>query len=470
MDSKLALFFDSVKGKRVAFCGVGVSNTPLVAQFIGKGAHVLACDRRSREQLGPAADALESAGAELRLGESYLEGLDAGVIFRTPGMYYNLPALKAFREQGVIVTSEMEVFVQLCPCPMIAVTGSDGKTTTSTLIAKILEAQGRQVHLGGNIGRALLPIVEEIDPGDIAVLELSSFQLISMRAGFDAAVVTNVTPNHLDVHGGMEEYIEAKANIFRHQNAFSKTILNRDNAVTMGFAGEVRGELRFFSYMGEVARGAFLRADGMLCYASGGTVTPLLHKREIKLPGEHNVENYLAAIAAVYDLVSTEAIIEVARSFGGVEHRIELAAEKADVRWYNDSIATSPTRTVAGLNAFDQKVILLAGGYDKHIPFRPMAEAVIEKVRLLILTGPTAGAIEQAIMSHPEYDAAKMPILHAADLPEAVALAREHAIPGDVVMLSPACASFDAYPNFEARGRHFKELVGGNADATQEWQ
>ena len=460
MDSNIARFFESVRGKRVAFCGVGVSNTPLVAQFAAKGAHVLACDKRSREQLGPAADALESAGAQLRLGESYLDNLDAGIIFRTPGMYYNLPALKAFREQGVVVTSEMEVFAQLCPCSIIAVTGSDGKTTTSTLIAKILEAQGRRVHLGGNIGRALLPIVEEIGPGDIAVLELSSFQLISMRAGFDVAVVTNVTPNHLDVHGCMEEYIEAKGNIFRHQNAFTKTVLNYDNAVTRGLADEVRGELRFFSYKEEVSRGAFLRADGTLCFAAGSCVTPLLHKSEIKLPGEHNVENYLTAIAAVYDLVSAPAIREVARNFGGVEHRIELVTEKAGVRWYNDSIATSPTRTVAGLNAFDQKVILLAGGYDKHIPFQPMAGAVVDKVRLLILTGPTAGDIEAAIVSHPRYEASKMTILHASDLPEAVALARDNAIPGDVVLLSPACASFDAYINFEARGRHFKELVG----------
>jgi len=466
LNTTIARFFESIKGKRVAFCGVGVSNTPLVAQFAAKGAQVLACDRRTREQLGPIAAELEAAGARLRLGESYLDNLDADILFRTPGMYYNLPALKAFRDRGIAVTSEMEVFAQLCPCPIIAVTGSDGKTTTSTLIAKMLEAHGRRVHLGGNIGRALLPIVEEIDPGDVAVLELSSFQLISMRAGFDIAVVTNVTPNHLDVHGAMEEYIEAKANIFRHQNAFSKTILNRDNAVTRSFAGEVRGELRFFSYKEQVSRGAFLRADGTLCIASAGHVEPLFHKSEIKLPGEHNVENYLTAIAAVHDLVSPQAIREVARNFGGVEHRIELVTEKAcargagAVRWYNDSIATSPTRTVAGLNAFNQKVILLAGGYDKHIPFQPMAQAVVEKVKLLILTGPTAGAIEAAVTSHPQYDARALPILHAADLPEAVALARDNAIPGDVVLLSPACASFDAYPNFEARGRHFKELVG----------
>jgi len=460
LDSNIARFFESVKGKCVAFCGVGVSNMPLVAQFAAKGAYVLACDKRSREQLGPAAAELEAAGVELRLGESYLDHLDADVMFRTPGMYYHLPELKAFREQGVVVTSEMEVFAQLCPCPMVAVTGSDGKTTTSTLIAKMLEAQGRRVHLGGNIGRALLPIVEEIGPGDIAVLELSSFQLISMRAGFDVVVVTNVTPNHLDVHSGMEEYIEAKGNIFRHQNAFTKTVLNRDNAITCGFADEVRGELRFFSRNEEVPRGAFLRADGMLCVASGSGITPVLHKSQIKLPGAHNVENYLAAIAAVYDLVSVEAIREVACSFGGVEHRIELAAEKAGVRWYNDSKATTPTSTVAGLNAFDQKVILLAGGYDKKIPFQPMAGTVVEKAKLLILTGPTAGAIEQAVVSHPRYDARVLPILRARDLPQAVALAREKAIPGDVVLLSPACGSYDAYPNFEARGRHFKELVG----------
>ena len=460
MDSNITRFFDSVKGKRVAFCGLGVSNTPLAAQFAAKGAHVLACDKRSREQLGAAVDTLEAAGAQLHLGETYLDHLDADIIFRAPGMYYNLPALKAFRAQGVVVTSEMEVFAQLCPCPIVAVTGSDGKTTTSTLIAKILEAQGRRVHLGGNIGRALLPIIEEIEPGDIAVLELSSFQLFSMRAGFDIAVVTNVTPNHLDVHGCMEEYIEAKRNIFRHQNAFSKTVLGYDNAVARSFAEEVRGELRFFSYKEEVARGAFLRADGMLCAASNAGVMPLLHKSEIKLPGEHNVENYLTAIAAVHDMVTPQAITEVAHNFSGVEHRIELVSETNGVRWYNDSIATSPTRTLAGLNAFDQTLILLAGGYDKHIPFEPMAGTIAEKVRLLILTGPTAEKIEAAVASHPQYDASALTILRAADLTEAVALAREHAVAGDVVMLSPACASFDAYPNFEARGRHFKELVG----------
>lgn len=459
MESHIARFFESIQGKRVAFCGIGVSNTPLVTQFIAKGAQVLACDRRSRAQLGPAAEALEAAGAQLCLGEGYLDHLQADIIFRTPGMYYHLPQLAAFRGEGVVVTSEMEVFAQLCPAPIIAVTGSDGKTTTSTLIASILEAQGHRVHLGGNIGRVLLPVIEDIAPGDIAVLELSSFQLISMRAGFDTAVVTNVTPNHLDVHGSMEEYIEAKCNVFRHQNAFSKTVLGYDNAVTAGFAEEVRGELRWFSSREEIPRGAFLRSDGMLCVASDGGVTPLLHKSEIKLPGAHNVANYLTAIAAVHDRVSPAAIIEVARSFGGVEHRIELTAQLDGVRWYNDSIATSPTRSIAGLNAFDQKVILLAGGYDKQIPFAPLAEAAVDKVRLLILTGPTAPAIEAAITAHPRFDPAAMPILHAADLPGAVALAREHATAGDVVLFSPACASFDAYPNFEVRGRHFKELV-----------
>ncbi|MCL2107338.1 MAG: UDP-N-acetylmuramoyl-L-alanine--D-glutamate ligase [Oscillospiraceae bacterium] len=459
MDSRITCFFDSIQDKRIAFCGVGVSNTPLIAQFVAKGARVLACDRRGREELGPIADALEAAGARLRLGDAYLDKLDADIIFRTPGMYFHLPALTEARERGVIVTSEMEVFAALCPCPVIAVTGSDGKTTTSTLIARMLEAQGRRVHLGGNIGRALLPVIEEIAPGDIAVAELSSFQLISMRAGFDVAVVTNLTPNHLDVHGSMEEYIEAKRHVFRHQNAFSKTVLNFDNAVTRGFADEVRGEPRWFSRGGEVARGAFLRPDGMLCLKTGTDITPLLHKSEIKLPGEHNVENYLAAIAAVYDLVTPGAIKEVAREFGGVEHRIELVAEKGGVRWYNDSIATSPTRTVAGLRSFGQKIILLAGGYDKQIPFEPLAEAAVDRVRLLILTGPTAPAIEAAVRAHPAYDPSAMETLHASGLPEAVGLAQKMAAPGDIVMLSPACASFDAYPNFEARGRHFKELV-----------
>ncbi|MBQ2419811.1 MAG: UDP-N-acetylmuramoyl-L-alanine--D-glutamate ligase [Clostridia bacterium] len=453
------MFFKSVKGKKIAFCGIGKSNLPLIYKFIEKGAEVYACDRRDRSQLAPGqAEELESAGAKLILGDGYLNNLNVDIIFRTPGMNYFLPELTEARKKGIVVTSEMEVFFDLCPCKIFAVTGSDGKTTTTTLIATMLKEQGYTVHLGGNIGTPLLPIIEEISENDIAVAELSSFQLISMRKSPDVSVVTNVAPNHLDVHKTMDEYIDAKKNIFMHQNAFTRTVLNADNEITASFADEVRGTLSYFSYNSPVSRGAYLDGDD-ICVADKNGVVKIMNKHEIRIPGEHNVENYLAAISAVWGYVDVETIVKVAREFGGVEHRIEFVREKDGVKYYNDSIATSPTRTIAGLKAFNQKLIVLAGGYDKHIPFDPLAPYAVEKIKVLILTGPTADAIEKAIRSDKNFDNCGMKILRSENLEQSVKMAHEIAKEGDIVSLSPACASFDAYPNFEERGNHYKKLV-----------
>ncbi|MBQ1283536.1 MAG: UDP-N-acetylmuramoyl-L-alanine--D-glutamate ligase [Clostridia bacterium] len=453
------MFFKSVKGKKIAFCGIGKSNLPLIYKFIEKGAEVYACDRRDRSQLAPGqAEELESAGAKLILGDGYLNNLNVDIIFRTPGMNYFLPELTEARKKGIVVTSEMEVFFDLCPCKIFAVTGSDGKTTTTTLIATMLKEQGYNVHLGGNIGTPLLPIIEEIGENDIAVAELSSFQLISMRKSPDVSVVTNVAPNHLDVHKTMDEYIDAKKNIFMHQNAFTRTVLNADNEITASFADEVRGTLSYFSYNSPVSRGAYLDGDD-ICVADKNGVVKIMNKHEIRIPGEHNVENYLAAISAVWGYVDIETIVKVAREFGGVEHRIEFVREKDGVKYYNDSIATSPTRTIAGLKAFNQKLIVLAGGYDKHIPFDPLAPYAVEKIKVLILTGPTADAIEKAIRSDKNFDNCGMKILRSENLEQSVKMAHEIAKEGDIVSLSPACASFDAYPNFEERGNHYKKLV-----------
>lgn len=453
------MFFKSVKGKKIAFCGIGKSNLPLIYKFIEKGAEVYACDRRDRSQLAPGqAEELESAGAKLILGDGYLNNLNVDIIFRTPGMNYFLPELTEARKKGIVVTSEMEVFFDLCPCKIFAVTGSDGKTTTTTLIATMLKEQGYNVHLGGNIGTPLLPIIEEISENDIAVAELSSFQLISMRKSPDVSVVTNVAPNHLDVHKTMDEYIDAKKNIFMHQNAFTRTVLNADNEITASFADEVRGTLSYFSYNSPVSRGAYLDGDD-ICVADKNGLVKIMNKHEIRIPGEHNVENYLAAISAVWGYVDVETIVKVAREFGGVEHRIEFVREKDGVKYYNDSIATSPTRTIAGLKAFNQKLIVLAGGYDKHIPFDPLAPYAVEKIKVLILTGPTADAIEKAIRSDKNFDNCGMKILRSENLEQSVKMAHEIAKEGDIVSLSPACASFDAYPNFEERGNHYKKLV-----------
>ena len=452
-------FWNNISSKKIAILGIGVSNTPLILDFLAKGARVYACDRRSREQLGETAEKLEAAGAELRLGEDYLKNLEVDIIFRTPGMSFYQPELCDARKKGIAVTSEMEVFFDLCPATIFAVTGSDGKTTTTTLIAEMLKAQGRKVHVGGNIGNPLLPEIDNIHPDDVVVVELSSFQLISMRKSPDVAVVTNVTPNHLDIHKDMDEYVEAKKNIILHQNAFSRTVLNYDNEITNSFRDYVRGQSLGFSMERRVKNGAWLDDKGVLHMSYRGIDAPIMSKKDITILGDHNVENYLTAIAAVWGYVSAENIRKVAREFKGVEHRIEFVREVKGVKYYNDSIASSPTRTIAGLKAFDRKVILLAGGYDKHIPFEPMAPYVTDKVKLLLLCGPTAAAIEAAVKADPDYKEGCPEIIHTKSLEESINLAHEKAATGDIVTLSPACASFDAFPNFVARGNFFKEKV-----------
>ncbi len=452
-------FFEQIGGKKIAMCGIGVSNTPLIEKFLNMGARVVACDRRTREQIGEIADQLESKGAELRLGPTYLDNLEVDMIFRTPGMQFDLPELQKARDNGIVVTSEMEVFFDLCPATVFAVTGSDGKTTTTTLIAEMLKAEGKNVFVGGNIGTPLLPEIEKMTKNDFVVVELSSFQLISMRKGPDVAVVTNVAPNHLDVHKDMDEYVGAKKNILLHQNAFSRSVLNLDNDITAGFSDDVRGQALYFSMNQPIKNGAWLGKDGYLNLSYRGISVPLLHKDDIAIMGDHNVENYLAAISAVWGYVGADSIVKVAHEFMGVEHRIEFVREIDGVRYFNDSIASSPTRTIACLKAFNNKVILIAGGYDKHIPFEPMAPYVVEKVKLLILNGPTADKIEKAIKSDENYINGQPKIVRVKDMKEAVLVAQEMAVSGDIVALSPACASFDAYPNFVARGKHFKELV-----------
>ena len=450
-------FFTSIQGKTVTFCGIGRSHMPLIRLFQEKGALVSARDKRSLEELGDNGKALQERGVQLILGENYLEDLREDIIFRTPGMKYHLPQLEAARKRGAAVTSEMEVFFQLCPCKIYAVTGSDGKTTTTSIIAELLKAQGKTVHLGGNIGKPLLPEIESIQPEDCAVVELSSFQLISMRESPDVAVVTNLSPNHLDVHKDMQEYIDAKKNILLHQGAFSRTVLNAGNEITASFAPQVRGDCWMFRRGAPVERGVW--CDGETIYVHG---QPLLPISQIRIPGWHNVENYMAAIAAVWGDVEPETIRRVAETFAGVEHRAEFVRELRGVKYYNDSIATSPTRVISGmLSLFPQKILLIAGGYDKHIPFEPLGPAVCDKVKTLILLGDTAQKIQDAVQAAPQYQEGCPEILRVDNMEQAVAAAAAHAQPGDIVSLSPACAAFDLYPNFEVRGRHYKDIVNG---------
>lgn len=462
MDKRIENFFKSMNGKKIAFCGIGTSNLPLIELFIKYGASVTACDRRTREQLGDSADVAQKAGAKLSLGDDYLKNLDVDIVFRTPGMRYYMDELVEMRNRGVVVTSEMEVFFDLCPCKIYAITGSDGKTTTTSIIAQMLQAQGKTVHLGGNIGKPLLPEIESIGYDDAAVVELSSFQLISMRKGPDVAVVTNLAPNHLDIHKDMQEYIDAKKNLVIHQGAFSRVVLNKDNEITNGFEPECRGRVLKFSRKSQLNNGAYLDENNNIVFADNGKKTVVMNIADIKIPGMHNVENYMAAISAVWGEVSVENIVNVAKTFAGVEHRAEFVREFEGVKYYNDSIASSPTRTALGtLSLYDFKIILIAGGYDKKIPYDGLGPVICDKVKCLILMGATAPKIKAAVLNADNYSDGNPTIIEVSNMEEAVAKAREVAKPGDLVSMSPASASFDLYKNFDQRGKHFKSIVNG---------
>ena len=450
MNSAFEEYFAGLKGKKIAVLGLGVSNRPLVRLLLEYGCDVVGCDRTPREKLDPEVLELEKLGCRLHVGDGYLEGVEAELLFRTPGMHPNNPAIEALRSRGAAVTSEMEVFFEVCPCTILAVTGSDGKTTTTTLISEMLKAAGKTVWLGGNIGTPLLPLVRQMKPGDYAVVELSSFQLMDMKRSPQRAVITNLAPNHLDIHRDMEEYVDAKKNIFRHQDSSGLLILNADNAITAAFRGN--GQTRFFSRLGKAH---VCLEEGVIC--RGGE--KILDTSDILIPGVHNVENYMAAIAMVEGLVDDDVIRHVARTFGGVEHRIELVRVKEGVRFYNDSIASSPSRTIAGLRSFRQKVILIAGGYDKHIPYDVLGPEICAHVKKLFLGGTTGEKIRAAVLACPEYDPRELEITDCGSFEPAVRAAAAAAEDGDVVLMSPASAAFDQFKNFMVRGEFYKKLV-----------
>lgn len=459
MSNKIQKYFDSVRGKKVAFIGLGRTNLPLIRMFCEAGAVVYACDSKTYEQLADCAETAKNYGAVLSLGESYLSSLDVDMVFRTPGMNYNHPALVEMRQSGVLVTSEMEVFFELCPCKIIAVTGSDGKTTTTTIISELLKNQGYTVHLGGNIGNPLLPEIFDIKADDFAVVELSSFQLISMKTSPCVSVVTNVTPNHLDVHKDMQEYIDAKKNIVLHQSSDNRTVLNQNDEISSSFEDDTKAQAFKFSRTDKVSKGTYLE-DGVIYYTDGENAEAVLDVKDIVIPGLHNVENYMAAICAVKEFVDNDTISSVAGTFQGVAHRAQFVRELDGVRYYNDSIASSPTRTARGmLSLFDRKIILICGGYDKNIPYEPLGPVICSKVKTLILIGKTAPKIEAAVRNCENYSENAPAIYNADSMEEAVKLARTLSVPGDIVSLSPASASFDMYKDFEARGNHFMALV-----------
>lgn len=452
--NKLDEFKYNVAGKNITVIGIGISNLPLIKYLVSLGANVTACDRRSAEDLGENYTELENLGVKFNLGGGYLNNLSGDMIFKTPGMRYDVPELLKAKENGSIVTSEMEVFFEVCPSHIIAVTGSDGKTTTTTLIHKMMTDAGYKTWLGGNIGNPLLTDTEKMKENDWVILELSSFQLHTMRKSPEIAVITNISPNHLDMHKDYKEYIDAKKNIMLYQNEGDTLIVNADNQVTADIGKSANGAVKYFS-----------RNDMADVYLDGNIIkrgiVEILNIKDIKIPGMHNVENYMAAIAAVSGLVSKDVIVNVAKTFGGVEHRIELVRTLDGVKYYNSSIDSSPNRTINTLRVFPNKVIMIAGGKDKGIPYDEIGPALAEHVKVLILIGATSDKIQEALDAeiNKTGNGKDIEVIRATSYEDAVNTARSKAHDGDVVLLSPASTSFDMFRNFEERGNLFKKIV-----------
>ncbi|MCI6720595.1 MAG: UDP-N-acetylmuramoyl-L-alanine--D-glutamate ligase [Clostridiales bacterium] len=449
-------YLESISNQRVAVIGAGVSNVPLIRILRDAGIAVTVHDKKDAAALGAQYESLAALGVSFSLGEGYLNDLTENIVFRTPGLHPDHPALKSVRACGGTVTSEMELFFAVCPCPIIGITGSDGKTTTTTLTYEFLKHAGHTCHLGGNIGKPLLPEVREMQPDDLAIVELSSFQLMGMQYSPSVAAITNLTPNHLDYHKDFDEYVQAKTSIFTHQKPGGKLVLCADDPVTRRLDIPGAHEIWHCTKQVKPETGVYLR-DGVIYIAENGQDRALMEAKDIRIPGAHNVYNVMMAAAIVQGLCEDSDIVAVATTFAGVEHRIEFVREFEGVKYYNDSIASSPTRTIAGLNSFDQKLILIAGGYDKHIPYDVLGEPICDHVKTLILTGATAPKIRQCVEQTGRYDQPQ--IIDVPDLKSAVRTAYATAHPGDIVIMSPASASFDCFKNFMERGELFKQFV-----------
>ncbi|MBU3110662.1 UDP-N-acetylmuramoyl-L-alanine--D-glutamate ligase [Clostridium lacusfryxellense] len=455
MKKNFSEFKDFIKGKKVGVLGIGISNIPLIHFLVKLGANVTAFDKKTYSMLGRVATDFEKSGVKLILGEEYLNDLTGfHVIFKTPSMRIDNPALLKAKQEGTYITSEMEEFIKYCPAKTYGVTGSDGKTTTTTIIYNILKKEGYKTWVGGNIGTPLFSNIEEITKEDKVVLELSSFQLMTMTVSTDIAIVTNLSPNHLDIHKDIEEYIDSKKNIYKYQRAGDLLILNKDNALTYALRNEAKGEVMYFSTNEKLEEGAYFKNDTLFIMNE-----QVCNLEEIKLKGMHNVQNLLTAFCATQGDVSVASMRYVATNFNGVSHRDEFVREVDGVKYYNNSIASTPTRAIASLKAYGKPVILIAGGYDKKLPFEPLAQEAYSNIKTLILVGATKYKIKEVFDSVIKEKKICMKIVIAENFSEAILAAKMAASPGDIVTLSPACASFDMFENFEVRGNKYKEIV-----------
>ncbi len=459
-NDKLEEFNQYIKFRKVAIIGLGVSNLPLLDYMHEKKARVTVFDERNIEAIPKhIMDKITTYNFTFHLGKNCLENLNGfDIIFRSPTCLPTRPELQQEEIRGAIVTTEIEMLMKMCPCKMIGVTGSDGKTTTTSLIYSILQKANYHAFLGGNIGTPLFTKLPEMTPESIVVLELSSFQLMGMEISPNIAVITNVTPNHLNIHKDYEEYIEAKKNIFKYQNEDGILILNYDNEITKTCANEANGKVIFFSRNQKLDNGMIV--DGRVIKECEDKIRKhIFNGEDAILRGNHNLENIATAICATKSLVSIEDAILAIKEFKPVEHRIELVREIEHVKWYNDSASSSPTRTLSGLNAFDEEILLIAGGYDKNLDYEPLAEPIVEKVRTLFLIGQTSGKIFDVVKQELENQKKKIDIYMCESLEQTVELADRLAKPGNVVLFSPASASFDMFKDFADRGNQFKKLV-----------
>lgn len=476
MTSEIKNYLNGLKGKKVAFVGMGVANVPCAKWLASHGAIVYACDKRNKEYIGTEdCKEMEELGVHFSLGDNYLEVLpEMDLIFRSHGILpFQNPWIGECIERGQKVTTEMEVFFSLCPAKIIAVTGSNGKTTTTTIISEMLKVAGKKVYLGGNIGKALMPELETIGKDDFAVVELSSFQLLTMGnmvSKPDIAVVTNIEITHQDHHTSLDEYVDAKRNVLIYQNSESKAVLNADCDYSIGgrvyhdMRFDIRGSLYEFSIKHPVENGTYMAENGDIVYSESGKKTIVMNKNDIIIPGMHNVENYCTAITAVWGLVPIDIMKNIARTFGGVEHRIEFVREFRGVKYYNDSIATSPSRVISGLNAFNQKIIMICGGSDKGNDMSQMVPLILKKVKLLVLNGATAQKIYDAVLADENYPSSGLKIEKTDTMQNALEIAKNNAVSGDIVSLCPACPAFDQFKTFEYRGRAYKKLVNDFKD------
>ncbi len=461
-NEKLEEFNQYLSGRKVAVIGLGVSNLPLIDYLYNLKAQVTVFDKTEVKDLNrTVVRKITNYGMGMSFGENYLDELVGfDIIFRSPSCLPTTPQLVEEAKRGAIITTEIEMVIELCPGKVIGITGSDGKTTTTTLISEILKAKEYNVFLGGNIGTPLFTKISEMTPEDIIVLEMSSFQLMDMKISPHIAVITNITPNHLDIHSDMEEYINAKKNIFKYQDENGLLVLNYDNEITKEFEKEAPGNVIFFSSKNKIPNG-YIVDDGKIKYCENGLRSHILDTKEMKLRGMHNFENATAAMIATKDLMDTTTACETILKFKGVEHRLELVLETKDrIKWYNDSVSSSPTRTMAGLNAFSlRNIILIAGGYDKNLDYTPLAKPIVDNCKELILLGATSNKIEKAVKAELKNQDKKMKIHKCTDLRETVEVAKKIAVQGDVVLFSPASASFDMFKNFAERGKLFKKYV-----------